>query len=400
MKILITSEWYFPVINGVVTSIANLKRELERLGHEVRILTLSNQKRSYKKVDITFISSVGVGTIYPGARITLSTNDKHLKELIEWQPDVIHTQCEFSTFRLAKFIAKKLQIPIVHTYHTVYEDYTHYFSPNRKWGKVMVAIFTKKVLENATYVIAPTKKVNSLLKSYGITKEIMVVPTGIDLHKFTEGIEPNQKVRLKARLGIPSDQKLLLFVGRLAKEKNLEEIFTYIAKINHPNISLLIVGDGPHRNQLEKFTEKLHIRDRIIFTGMVPPDKIATYYKIADVFVSASNSETQGLTYIEALASGVPALCRKDPCLDNVITNGINGWQYHSLNHFREKLHTLITDEKLYEQLSKRAVKEAAQHYSSLSFAKKLENIYRQSIATNPKNEHKIPYLKQSRMNQ
>ncbi len=135
---------------------------------------------------MTYISSLGIGKIYPGARITLSTNDKYLDELIAWQPDVIHTQCEFSTFRLAKYIAKHCGAPIIHTYHTVYEDYTIIFLLIANGEKRWLPSLPKKVLKHATYVIAPTDKVQSLLKGYGVTQEISVIPTGIYLHQFTK----------------------------------------------------------------------------------------------------------------------------------------------------------------------------------------------------------------------
>ncbi|WP_158413490.1 glycosyltransferase [Gracilibacillus boraciitolerans] len=135
MKILITTECYIPVINGVVTSIVNLRKELQILGHDVRVLTLSTTNKSFQESDIYYMSSLSMGKIYPGARISLSTHHSYLEEMIKWQPDIIHSQCEFSTFRIAKQIAKTINIPIVHTYHTVYEDYTHYFSPTHKWGE-------------------------------------------------------------------------------------------------------------------------------------------------------------------------------------------------------------------------------------------------------------------------
>ena len=128
MKILITNEWYTPTINGVVISIVTLEKELKKLGHDVRILTLSNGIKSYKRDHVIYIRSIGAEKIYPGARIAFSKDNQYIEEIIEWKPDIIHTQCEFSTFRIAKHIAKKCAIPIVHTYHTVYEDYTHYFS--------------------------------------------------------------------------------------------------------------------------------------------------------------------------------------------------------------------------------------------------------------------------------
>lgn len=380
MKVLITSEWYAPVINGVVTSVVNLEKELIKLGHEVRVLTLSNGGKSFKKDNITYITSLGVEKIYPGARVALPTINKYIEELIEWKPDIIHTQCEFSTFLMARQIAKKLNIPIVHTYHTVYEDYTHYFALNKKRGKAMVRRFTKRVLKKTECVIVPTEKVHALLVGYGVNQDIRVVPTGIDLEKYNSIFSEEDKQLLRSKLGIPKENKVMIFVGRLAKEKNLEEILQFIAKINDPKITLLIVGDGPHRQALEQYVGKIGISNNVKFTGMITPAEVPNYYRIGDVFVNASNSETQGLTYVEALANGVPALCRKDPCIKNVILDGINGWQYSSYEQFRERLNLILGNTAIHNKLSENAREGAKRDFSSAAFAHRVAQIYMKTI--------------------
>ncbi len=381
MKILLTTECYAPVINGVVTSVMTLEKELRGLGHEVRILTLSMTKRSYRREHVTYIRSLGAGRLYPGARFAWRTDTEYLDELVDWQPDIIHSHCEFSTFLMARQLARKLGIPVVHTYHTVYEDYTHYFSPNQKWGKAMVAIFTRKVLKNTKCVIAPTNKVRSILLDYGVTRPIQVVPTGINLARITKPINDQEKQTLRMRLGIPKHHTVLLSVGRLAKEKNLEEILLYLSKTEQKNVTLLIVGDGPNRENLEQYAKSLGIHNHVIFAGMISPTDISAFYQLGDVFVSASNSETQGLTYVEALANGVPALCRTDSCLDDVIIDGVNGWQYSDFEEFDEKLHTMLSKEETYRRLSTHAREKAACDYSSESFAMKVEQIYQQEMA-------------------
>lgn len=131
---------------------------------------------------------------------------------------------------------------------------------------------------------------------------------------------------------------------------------------------------------LEQYAKTLGIRNHVKFVGMICPTEISAYYQLGDVFVSASNSETQGLTYVEALANGVPALCRKDSCLDDVITDGVNGWQYSSLEEFDEKLRLMLSEEEVYRRLSHHAREKAVCDYSSDSFARKVEQIYQQEI--------------------
>ncbi len=380
MKILITTEWYKPVINGVVNSIISLQNELQGMGHEVRILTLSNNRHSYKEGNVTYIRAIRAGRIYPDARVTLFIKNRLVDEIIKWNPDLIHSQCEFSTFLIACRIARKLDIPIVHTYHTVYENYTHYFFPNRRVGKAITVLLTKGVIKRTDYVIAPTDKVKNMLRGYGVNRNITVVPTGIDLHRFDPARDEAGLRQLRERIGIPDGNKVVITVGRLAKEKNLEEIILYFSRLKNPGVTLLIVGDGPHRINLEQYAREIKIADQVIFTGMIAPEEVSDYYKLGDVFVSASSSEAQGLTYMEALAVGVPALCKKDPCLEHVIIDGINGWQYTSYEHFADRVNTILYQDDLRKNLSENAHAWVVKEYSSTAFAMKVSQIYEQSL--------------------
>lgn len=184
MKVLITTDWYKPAINGVVTSVCNLREELQQRGHEVKILTLSRTARSYEEEGVIYMGSVNAGYIYPGARLRVSPGRELYRGIIEWNPDIVHSQCEFSTFFMAKKIAEECKIPLVHTYHTVYEDYTHYFSPYKKWGRDMVQFLTRQISEKVDSMIAPSTKIETLLKDYGIHCPVSVIPSGIDLSKY------------------------------------------------------------------------------------------------------------------------------------------------------------------------------------------------------------------------
>lgn len=382
MKILITTEWYTPTVNGVITSIINLKDILTKQGHEVRVLTLSDKDNVQicEEEGLYTMSSYGIGKIYPGARFAITMDDEVLSHILQWSPDIIHTQCEFSTFRIARRISQILNIPLVHTYHTVYEDYTHYFSPNKKWGKKAVGLFSKKVLNSSEAVIAPTKKVELLLKGYKVTQPIHVIPTGLDLIKFSKPLLPEEIRNVRQSLSIPDDCSVLVSVGRIAKEKNLEEIISYMSRLNDPSIRLLVVGDGPYRATLEEYVDKLNMRPYVIFVGMVEPSKIPAYYQLGDLFVSASTSETQGLSYIEALASGVLALCRKDDCLVDVIRDGENGYQYTDFKEFQSFLYTLLDQAKFNELQRIEAQNKIEETYSIEAFGKSVEAVYSEAI--------------------
>lgn len=391
MKILITSDWYSPAVNGVVTSVKNLRRELERRGHKVRVLTLSQTTRSWEKDGVTYLGSVAAGLVYPGARLRTALAGKWVRELVAWRPDVVHSQCEFSTFFLARRIAEELDVPLVHTYHTVYEDYTHYFSPSVRFGKKAVAVFSRWVAGQTDCLIAPTGKVRLLLKNYGVDKPVFVVPSGIDLRRFGGEPDPWRMAVLRASLNIPQDRLVLVSVGRLAGEKNIDELLRIRAAMGNSAVTLLLVGDGPDRARLEGLAASLGLAaPDVVFAGQVAPEQVADWYQLGDLFVSASTSETQGLTYVEALAAGVPALCRLDPCLVNVIRDGENGWQYRDEVDFQRKLDCFLAQPHRRKQLSQNA-RQTAEGFSAERFAESVEAVYREQIARRAGQKREVP---------
>ena len=324
MKILLTTDTWTPTINGVVTSAVTLRAALSAQGHEVRVLTLSGDSHTYTQDGVTYLGSLDAGMVYPGARLRAPALNHAIRDLIDWCPDIVHSQCEFSTFAPARRIAHAVDAPLIHTYHTVYEDYTHYFSPSRSMGRKMAALFTRMICAYCDAVIAPTPKISRLLAGYGVRCPVQIIPTGLDLQRFAVPQDP----ALRRRLGLPDHKTVLLSLGRLAKEKNTAELIAAMPAL--PDAVLLIVGDGPERAALEQQAQILHVADRVIFTGAVPPAEVPRYYALGDVFVSASTSEAQGLTYIEAMAAGLPLLCRADPCLEALVRAGETGWAYHT----------------------------------------------------------------------
>lgn len=210
MKILITTDWYKPIVNGVVTSVLNLKKELEERGHEVRVLTLSRDYHSYEEDGVYYIKSVNLEKIYPNVRAVLPHREAYIQELIQWNPDVVHSQCEFMTFSYAVKISRKCNCPLLHTYHTIYEDYLHYlpgtffqYTKGAALEKKMVAKFSKAVLKKTQQVIAPTKKVEELLKNYEVSEPISVIPTGIDLKRFQEVLSKEERNRRRGSWNFP-----------------------------------------------------------------------------------------------------------------------------------------------------------------------------------------------------
>ncbi len=379
MKILITTDLFTVTTNGVVTSLKNLWREMQSRGHDVKILTFSEDTRSRKdeKEGVYYIASASIEWIYPGLRMPLKYRDKLVKEIIEWSPDVIHSQCEFFSFLFARRISKKCGAPIVHTYHTMYEDYARYVIKGEKFSKWAVRKFSKNRLDRCAWVVAPTKKVNDLLTRYKVNSPISIIPTGISLAQHRQRIDPAERLERRRSFGIADDDVVMVNLGRLGHEKNVDELIRYYAKAKESakNLKFLIVGDGPARENLEAITKESGLSGGVIFAGRVDPKEVQKYYQLGDVFVSASTSETQGLTYIEAAANALPLLCREDPCLDDVIATGENGYAYNTEEEFLAYIEKIAKDSEWRVSAGRRS-DEISNIFDTKVFGDSVEEIY------------------------
>lgn len=380
MKILLTSDMYENQINGVSGSVITLRDELRKKGHDVRVLTLSKDSESKMEKTDYLIGSFPV-PFYPDTRQTLHFKDKLIKEIIKWNPDIVHIQTEFSIGKIAKKIAKACNAPIINTSHTLYEDYTGYIIPSKRLGRIIARKFTRSSYADSKAVIAPSDKIKNLLTKYGITAPIHIIPTGIDLDRFKKKVHLIEKATLKAKLNIPNKSKVIVSIGRIAKEKNLDEIIDFMPDLieKDKNIILLIGGDGPYKKQIELKVKKLGIEKYVRFTGMIPPKNTYKYYQLGDLFVCASTSETQGITYIEALACSLPLVCRYDKCLDGVIESGKNGYTYNNKQEYLKYIEKILHNPLLHHKLKNNALT-SSKKFSKEKFGDDVEKLYKEVL--------------------
>lgn len=332
MRIGLFTDTYFPQVSGVATSIRTLKTELEKLGHTVFIFTTTDKDvNRYEDWQIIRIPSVPFFA-FKDRRIAYRGFSTALEIARQYQLDIIHTQTEFSLGLLGVWIAKELRIPVVHTYHTQYEDYVRYIAKGMVIRPSMVKYIVRGFMSDLDGVICPSEIVYDLLMKYKVKVEKRVIPTGIELAKFERPELTKENVAdLREKLGISNQETMLLSLSRVSYEKNIQAILAALPKVleENPNVKLVVAGDGPYLSDLKAQAKRLNITDMVIFTGMIAPSETALYYKAADFFISASTSETQGLTYLESLASGTPIIAHGNPYLDNVINDKMFGILYY-----------------------------------------------------------------------
>lgn len=376
MKILLTSDTYENQINGVSCSVITLRDELRKKGHDVRVLTLSKDSESKMVKTDYLIGSFSV-PFYPDTRQTLHFNDRLIDDIVKWKPDIIHIQTEFSIGKISKKIASKCNVPFINTSHTLYEDYTTYVIPVKSLSKVIAKRLVRSSYKNSACIITPSNKIKKLLESYGLNNPMRIIPTGIDLDKFKKNVSLIEKAKLKLKHNIPKKSKILVSIGRLAKEKNLDEIIDYLPDLvkRNKDIILLIGGDGPYRKKLEEKVKKLNMSNYVRFVGMIDPSETYKYYHLGDIFVCASTSETQGITYIEALACGLPLVCRYDPCLDGVLIDENNGYSYKTKKEYLNYIHLILNKKLLHHKLKKNALV-SSKKFSREKFCNDVEELY------------------------
>lgn len=396
MKIGIFTDGYTPYISGLVTSVVMLKKALENLGHEVYIVTANFTDFHYEYNEEEKIIRVpGIPTGIFDSRLTAIYPVQALQTIKSWNLDVIHSQSEFGIGTFARIIAKQFDIPIVHTYHTMYEDYIHYITkghfigPSKKLVQYLTKFYCDKTI---TELIVPTQKAYCLFKEkYKVDRNIHVIPTGIEVERFyKENFKREDVIKLKKKIGVSSHDKVLTFVGRLGKEKSVDFLINCHKEIvsNHKNAKLLIIGDGPEMDDFVNLTKELKIEKSVIFTGKVPLEDIPLYYQLSDIFVTASTTETQGLTVIEAMAASIPVVCIDDDSFKIAVVDDLNGYFFKNEKEYICVINKILNDSKLLKRLSNQA-RISSELHSSKFFAEKVLNVYSLAIKAKSK-ESKI----------
>lgn len=389
MNIAIFSDTYLPEINGVATSVNSLFKLLTKYGHNAYVVTTSKDKEVTFVNNILRVPGLELKKLYD-YRASFFFNKKAFDILKGLNLDLVHINTEFGISQFGFIVASNLHIPSVYTYHTMYEDYTYYATKGYfdRFSKWAIREFGKSCMNRCTEIISPSNKTLTYIKSIGVEKYVNVVPTGFDFHRFLKTQENlNKTSGLREQLGISKSTKILLCLGRLAKEKSYDVLIRgfkrYIDEYGDNDLIMLFVGDGPEKEMLEQMSSQLNISQYTKFIGKVDHSEVPNYYLISNLFLSASISETQGLTFMEAMSSCLPVLCRFDNNLVGVINNNKTGFFFIDENDFAEKLNKIfsLTPSEL-EFVTNNALT-SIDKFSEQNFYSNIIEVYKRAIRRN-----------------
>lgn len=389
MNIAIFTDNYFPNINGVSSSIYTLTNGLIAKGHKVYIFSISEPSKKIKLVEtdppVFRVPSVSVAFVKP-YRAVKPYYIGVIELCRKLNIDIIHSQTEFSMGIMGHLVAKALGIAQIHTYHTMLEDYTHYLTRGVKVvdkpAKIAAKMLSGSFCESANSLIVPTEKVKQSIISYGVNMTTYVIPSGINLKPFsTSEIDITRLNDIKKEWNILPSDRVILSIGRVAPEKSIDMIIRKMPEILslNPNILFIVIGDGPAMPELKALAEDLKLGDRIRFPGFVPYSEVATYYHVGDAFISCSTSETQGLTYYEALAAGLPVIARYDDSISAILKDDFNSKVFKNPDLLPEIVNDLFESEEKYNRIASNAVK-SVEDFDADVFADKVELAYMETI--------------------
>jgi len=389
MNIALFTDCYLPIKNGVVTSVMQLKEGLESNGHDVIVIAPEVPNYMDKDKNIYRLPSVklGLGTEQRFAFYHQGPINRFLKKK---KIDIIHCHTEFSIGQCGKKAAKKLRIPIVHTTHTMWEDYTHYIFNGKLLTRSMSRKILTNLLKNTNCIIAPSIKAKKYYQELLPNTPIHIIHNGIDQQDFIPTpVKKSEINQLRKEFDLKKNDKILIFVGRIGKEKRVSELFDSVVPVINkiPNVKMIFVGDGPILKDLIKRKTDLHLNKEFIFTGFVNWELIYRLYYISNIFITASLSEVHPMTMIEACICKLSIIARRDDSYLDLVQNGKNGYLVDSDDELTDRIIELLNNNKKLEEFSENS------YYISQSFkaefhVNNVENLYKKVISLYPDKLH------------
>jgi 1,2-diacylglycerol 3-alpha-glucosyltransferase len=379
MRILMLSDVYFPRINGVSTSIQTFRRDLEAMGHTVHLIAPEYPARSghaetgIQRIPSRFLFFDPEDRMMSGRAIR-----RKLPDLAEAAYDLVHIQTPFIAHYTGLHVARALGVPVVETYHTHFEEYLYHYLPwlPAGWLRAGARHFTRSQCNQVDAVVVPSTPVLEALQGYRVEKPIHVIPTGLDLECFAGG----DGARFRRQLGIAPERPVMVHVGRVAHEKNIDFLLHVVQRVRRdiPDVLLMIVGEGPARAHLERLSHRLGLDDHVLFLGYLDREReLLDCYRAGDVFVFASRTETQGLVLLESMAVGVPVVALAEMGTRDILAPRRGALvAEHDIGDFADQVARLLRDHGLRAELAVDA-REYVRTWSAPALASRMVELYR-----------------------
>jgi len=375
MRIAMFTNTYLPHVGGVARSVKTLEDECRRRGHEVRVIAPESDMAE-EDSDVLRVPAI---QNFNGSDFSVRLPSLNLISdfLEEFQPDIIHSHHPFLLGDSALREAWKVKLPVVFTHHTLYERYTHYVPLDSDALKRVAIQLATEYCNLCSRIIAPSESVTRLLTERGVVTPIEAIPTGIDTAAFASADGGS----FREKHQIPGEALVIGHVGRLAEEKNLRFLTEAVkaALAAHPDVWFVLVGDGPEKQAMLEMIGT----DRVVAPGSLHGADLAAAYASMDIFVFASQSETQGMVLAEAMAAGCPVVALDGPGVREILRDGHNGRLLAGdapVGDFVDALHQLITDDPLRKQCATQASITAAE-YDRAATTDRIITLYEDLIA-------------------
>ena len=379
MRVLFVSDVFFPRVNGVSTSIATFRADLERLGVETVLVAprYTDESASAEQAVVRVASSKVPGDP-EDRRMRWGALCRTLAELEREPFDLVHVHTPFVAHYAGVRTARRRRVPCLATYHTFFEEYLHHYVPvlPRTVGRTLARAFTRSQCSDVQALVAPSQPLRQVLRDYGVETPVHVIPTGLPADRFQPGNAP----RFRALAQLPAHRPLVTYVGRVAHEKNIDFLVRVFARVRQsvPEAMLIIAGEGPAREALRKLVEQLGLTEDVRFVGYLDRNtSLLDCYAAASVFVFASRTETQGLVLLEALAQGCAVVSTAELGTKSILAPACGALIAEEREQpFAAAVVQVLRDADLRSTLSDQAGT-YARGWSSASMAARLAELYR-----------------------
>lgn len=378
MNILLVSDVYFPRVNGVSTSIRTFVYQLQQMGHQVTLIAPDYGITTPDEAWIMRIAARGLFFDPEDKLMKYGVLLDQLQQLQRMQFDLIHVHTPFVAHYAGLRLGKLLNIPVVESYHTFFEDYLHLYLPiiPKPWAKTLARIISRKQCNQVHAVISPSQPMLDVLRGYGVKQYAEVIPTGLQAQSFAKA----DAAAFRKHYGIAAKRPMALYVGRVAHEKNIAFLIQMWRLVIQqiPDALLVIAGEGPAEKSLHQLSEQLQLQDNIQFIGYMDRNSMLnSCYKAADVFVFSSLSETQGLVLIEAMAQATPVVAIAELGTKSILREGQGAHiAPHNQEQFAQRVVHLLQHSEQRKQLGKAALAYVKQHWTDQVQAGKLVDFY------------------------